>query len=69
MPAGSLNCWSRCAIDPPRTLLQAGAPSPMIAANLSHSDTRMIERHYAHLVPSHARRPGHLRDDVETRAR
>ena len=26
---------------------------PVIAANLGHSDTRMTERHYAHLVPSH----------------
>jgi integrase len=34
-------------------LLQAGAPLPVIAANLGHSDTRMTERHYAHLVPSH----------------
>jgi integrase len=34
-------------------LLQAGAPLPVIAANLGHADTRMTERHYAHLVPSH----------------
>jgi integrase len=34
-------------------LLRAGAPLPVIAANLGHSDTRMTERHYAHLVPSH----------------
>lgn len=26
---------------------------PVIGANLGHSDTRMTERHYAHLVPSH----------------
>jgi hypothetical protein len=31
----------------------AGAPLPVIAANLGHSDTRMTERHYAHLAPSH----------------
>jgi integrase len=54
----------RAAIDPPASfhilrhtyathLLQAGAPLPVIAANLGHSDTRMTERHYAHLVPSH----------------
>ena len=55
----------RCAgIDPPASfhilrhtyathLLQAGAPLPVIAANLGHADTRMTERHYAHLVPSH----------------
>jgi hypothetical protein len=34
-------------------LLRAGAPLPVIAANLGHSDARMTERHYAHLVPSH----------------
>jgi integrase len=55
---------SRARIDPPASfhilrhtyathLLQAGAPLPVIAANLGHSDTRMTERHYAHLVPSH----------------
>jgi site-specific recombinase XerD len=54
----------RAAIDPPASfhilrhtyathLLQAGAPLPVIAANLGHADTRMTERHYAHLVPSH----------------
>jgi len=55
---------SPAGIDPPASfhilrhtyathLLQAGAPLPVIAANLGHSDTRMTERHYAHLVPSH----------------
>jgi hypothetical protein len=34
-------------------LLQAGAPLPVIAANLGYSDTRMTERPYAPLVPSH----------------
>jgi integrase len=54
----------RANIDPPASfhilrhtyathLLQAGAPLPVIAANLGHADTRMTERHYAHLVPSH----------------
>lgn len=54
----------RARIDPPASfhilrhtyathLLRAGAPLPVIAANLGHSDTRMTERHYAHLVPSH----------------
>lgn len=54
----------RARIDPPVSfhilrhtyathLLQAGAPLPVIAANLGHADTRMTERHYAHLVPSH----------------
>ena len=55
---------ANAAIDPPTSfhvlrhtyathLLQAGAPLPVIAANLGHADTRMTERHYAHLVPSH----------------
>ena len=30
-----------------------GAPMPVIAAQLGHSDTRMTERHYAHLGPSY----------------
>jgi integrase len=34
-------------------LVMAGAPLPVIAANLGHRDTRMTERHYAHLAPSH----------------
>jgi integrase len=34
-------------------LLRGGAPLPVIAANLGHSDTRMTERHYAHLVPGY----------------
>lgn len=34
-------------------LVQAGAPLPVIAANLGHSDTRMTERHYAHLAPGY----------------
>jgi integrase len=55
---------ARAAIDPPASfhvlrhtyathLLQAGAALPIIAANLGHADTRMTERHYAHLVPSY----------------
>lgn len=54
----------RAGIDPPTSfhimrhtyathLLQAGVPLPVIAANLGHKDTRMTERHYAHLAPSH----------------
>ena len=34
-------------------LVQAGVPLPVIAAKLGHADTRMTERHYAHLAPSH----------------
>lgn len=34
-------------------LAMAGIPMAVIAANLGHSDTRMTERHYAHLAPSY----------------
>jgi integrase len=34
-------------------LLRAGVPMPVIAANLGHGDTRMTERHYAHLAPNY----------------
>jgi integrase len=34
-------------------LLRGGAPLSVIAANLGHADTRMTERHYAHLVPGY----------------
>ena len=30
-----------------------GAPMAVIAAQLGHQDTRMTERHYAHLGPSY----------------
>jgi integrase len=30
-----------------------GVPMGVIAAQLGHSDTRMTERHYAHLAPSY----------------
>ena len=30
-----------------------GVPMGVIAAQLGHSDTRMTERHYAHLSPSY----------------
>ena len=31
----------------------AGVPMGVIAAQLGHSDTRMTEKHYAHLAPSY----------------
>lgn len=34
-------------------LAMRGAPMPVIAAQLGHADTRMTERHYAHLGPSY----------------
>ena len=56
---------SRAAkLDPPATfhilrhtyasaLAMRGAPMGVIAAQLGHSDTRMTEKHYAHLAPSY----------------
>jgi integrase len=29
-----------------------GAPLLVVAKNLGHTDTRMVERHYGHLAPS-----------------
>jgi len=33
-------------------LVNAGCPLPYVAAQLGHSDTRMVEKHYGHLSPS-----------------
>ncbi len=30
----------------------AGAPLQVVAKNLGHADTRMVEKHYTHLAPS-----------------
>ncbi len=30
-----------------------GVPLPVVAHNLGHADTRMTERHYAHMAPSY----------------
>lgn len=34
-------------------LVMNGAPLNVVASNLGHSDTRMVEKHYAHLTPSY----------------
>jgi len=34
-------------------LVQHGTPLAIVAHALGHADTRMIDRHYAHLAPSH----------------
>jgi integrase len=55
---------TRTNIDPPATfhvlrhsyasiLAMRGAPMGVIAAQLGHADTRMTERHYAHLSPTY----------------
>jgi integrase len=33
--------------------LMGGVPLQVIAENLGHSDTRMVEKHYGHLAPSY----------------
>jgi integrase len=54
----------RAKIDPPVGIHQlrhtwashavmGGMPLPVIARNLGHADTRMVERHYGHLAPSY----------------
>jgi integrase len=34
-------------------LVMAGAHLSVIAAQLGHTDTRMVEKHYGHLAPSY----------------
>jgi integrase-like protein len=34
-------------------LAMSGVPMGVIAAQLGHADTRMTEKHYAHLAPSY----------------
>jgi len=34
-------------------LARAGVPMAVIAAQLGHADTRITERHYAHLAPNY----------------
>lgn len=34
-------------------LVQRGVPLPVIAAQLGHTDTRICEKHYAHLTPNY----------------
>lgn len=34
-------------------LIMAGAPLAVVAAQLGHSDTRMVEKHYGHMAPSY----------------
>jgi hypothetical protein len=31
----------------------AGVPLLVVAKNLGHTDTRMVEKHYGHLAPSY----------------
>jgi hypothetical protein len=34
-------------------MVMAGVPLNVVAHNLGHADTRMTEKHYAHLAPSY----------------
>jgi integrase len=34
-------------------LVMRGAPLSVVAAQLGHADTRMVEKHYGHLAPSY----------------
>jgi integrase len=56
----------RAKLDPPCTFhglrhtyaslaLMNGVPMQVVSENLGHSDTRMVEKHYGHLAPSHKR--------------
>ena len=58
------NASARAKIEPPATfhilrhtyasaLARKGVPMAVIAAQLGHADTRMTEKHYAHLAPSY----------------
>jgi integrase len=54
----------RANIDPPASFhvlrhtwaslaVMAGCPLMVVARNLGHNDTRMVEKHYGHLAPSY----------------
>jgi hypothetical protein len=45
-----LSPW-RGVADAPET--HNGVPLLVVAKNLGHSDTRMVEKHYGHLAPSY----------------
>jgi integrase len=44
-------------------MVQDGVPLIMVARNLGHSTTRMCEKHYVHLAPSH------VRETIQTKMR
>ena len=43
---GLRHTWSSLSV-------KAGMPLLVVSKNLSHSDTRMVEKHYGHLAPSY----------------
>jgi integrase len=52
---GLRHTWASLAV-------MAGMPLLVVARNLGHVDTRMVERHYGHLAPSY------LADEVRKNA-
>jgi integrase len=59
-----LEACKRAAIDPPLNFhalrhtwaslsVMGGMPLMVVAKNLGHADTRMVEKHYGHLAPSY----------------
>jgi hypothetical protein len=45
--------FTGCAIPTPSRLAMRGVPLAVVAAQLGHADTRMVENHYGHLSPSY----------------
>jgi integrase len=43
---GLRHTWASLAV-------MAGMPLMIVARNLGHADTKMVERHYGHLAPSY----------------
>lgn len=53
-PSQAFRCDTICdTTRAPSHLCQHGAPLIVVAQALGHSDTRMAEKHYAHLAPSY----------------
>ena len=68
VPAAASSARSRtpARLEPPATFhalrhtwaphrVMTGAPLMVVAQALGHADTRMVEKHYGHLAPSHVR--------------
>jgi integrase len=49
VPPANFHCVRHTAAS---LTIMGGAPLMVVAINLGHADTRMVERHYAHLAPS-----------------
>ena len=47
---GKIPTYCACHVS---TLAMRGVPLSVIAEQLGHADTRMTEKHYAHLAPSY----------------